>query len=538
LKIKLNQAITSQHATSSDDLLLAYKGLLTEVANAIYPIKDLITNEARLQAILNGLFSSYSDLKLQETSRSLSNSAKVIIIPEFQTGAGGRVDMVIQGIGPSSQGTKEYQPIALELKLIDKDLDKSQPKSEVDKLTQEQNARYAKGAALKTITDSDKMFFMGIVVNIKAKDKNSLILTSDELVSAVVVHSSVFDIEQQRSQKKLKCGSLNQSSRKRRSTNNCLFSWEDIDKFSTEKTNRDIDKIEIDSEKFINYLSTEMSEDKRAQLIDLATHSKVSGSSKSKNSWLKSLGTQQKIFIELSDFLTLHFPHAKMTPIKQSFYLPQFKKVTTKSDHISIGIHWAFSKLSANEHELFLQNLGTLKQLHPRLLRGQPISSNEYKEYFKFKDTLHELSEKFKEKSDLQNNKKLSDLKDTIDSLIGDFTIHLIVGGNRVVIQRRNNLYSYLDSSMGYIDGLKESGNNEQEAHEIEVLQAFEEANILSNRLKAPDYSLINEIREDSFSIELVDQEEASQAIQGEEKQTLISLLKLNVIAYLLKISS
>lgn len=41
LKVKFDQAITSQHATSSDgkDLLPDYKRLLTEIADAIYPIK-------------------------------------------------------------------------------------------------------------------------------------------------------------------------------------------------------------------------------------------------------------------------------------------------------------------------------------------------------------------------------------------------------------------------------------------------------------------------------------------------------------------
>ncbi|WP_395460337.1 ankyrin repeat domain-containing protein [Wolbachia endosymbiont (group B) of Myelois circumvoluta] len=185
LKVKFDQAITSQHASDGEVSLQAYKVLLSEVADAVYPIKDLITNEARLQAILNGLFSSYSDLKLQETS------AKTVIIPEFQVGAGGRVDMVIQGIGPSPQGAKEYTPIALEFKLIGKNLNQDQLKQEVDKLTKEQNIRYAKGAALKAITDSDKMLFMGVVVNVKAKDKNSLILTSDKFVPALVVHSSI-----------------------------------------------------------------------------------------------------------------------------------------------------------------------------------------------------------------------------------------------------------------------------------------------------------------------------------------------------------
>ncbi|MFT4314524.1 MAG: hypothetical protein AB3P11_05550 [Wolbachia pipientis] len=185
LKVKLDEAITSQHASDGEVSLQAYKMWLTEVADTIYPIKDLITNEARLQAVLNGLLSSYSDLKLQETS------AKTVIIPEFQVGAGGRVDMVIQGIGPSPQGTKEYIPIALEFKLIDKNLDEKGMKKEVDKLTKEQNVRYAKGAALKAITDSDKMSFMGVVVNVGTQDKGSFILTSDEFVPALVVHSSI-----------------------------------------------------------------------------------------------------------------------------------------------------------------------------------------------------------------------------------------------------------------------------------------------------------------------------------------------------------
>ncbi|MFP3031923.1 MAG: hypothetical protein ACEY3M_12630 [Wolbachia sp.] len=48
LKAKFDQAITSQHASDGEVSLQAYKALLTEVADTIYPIKDLITNEARL----------------------------------------------------------------------------------------------------------------------------------------------------------------------------------------------------------------------------------------------------------------------------------------------------------------------------------------------------------------------------------------------------------------------------------------------------------------------------------------------------------
>ncbi|MBC6686134.1 ankyrin repeat domain-containing protein [Wolbachia pipientis] len=278
LKVKFDQAITSQHASDGEVPLQAYKALLTEVAGTIYPIKDLITNEARLQAVFNGLLSSYSDLKLQETS------AKTVIIPEFQVGAG-RVDMVIQGIGPSPQGTKEYTPIALEFKLIDKNLDEEGMKKEVNKLTKEQNIRYAKGAALKAITDSDKMLFMGVVVNVKPKDKNSLILTSDKFVPATVVHSSIHMIHPDTVAQSL--GNLNlndcvgQSSRSKRSINNCLFSGDDVEKFSKGKVDENnADKIIIDSEKFLTYVKNSQDEAKNAQLVEFIGDKNIEGDHK------------------------------------------------------------------------------------------------------------------------------------------------------------------------------------------------------------------------------------------------------------------
>ncbi|BAA89627.1 hypothetical protein [Wolbachia sp. wKue] len=276
LKAKFDQAITSQHASDGEVSLQAYKVLLTEVADTIYPIKDLITNEARLQAVLNGLLSSYSDLKLQETS------AKTVIIPEFQVGAGGRVDMVIQGIGPSSQGTKEYTPIALEFKLINKNLDEEGMKKEVDKLTKEQNIRYAKGAALKAITDSDKMLFMGVVVNVKAKDKNSLILTSDKFVPALVVHSSIHMIHPDTVAQSLGKLNLNDcvghSSRSKRSNNDCLFSKGDVEEFSKGKVDENnVDKVIIDSEKFLTYVKSSQDKGKNAQLVEFIGNKNIEG---------------------------------------------------------------------------------------------------------------------------------------------------------------------------------------------------------------------------------------------------------------------
>jgi len=59
--------------------------------------------------------------------------------------------------------------------------------------------------------------------------------------------------------------------RKKRSTNKCLYSWYDVDKFNAEQQNRrNIDGIKIDSWKFLNYIKNVEDEDKRVQLLELA----------------------------------------------------------------------------------------------------------------------------------------------------------------------------------------------------------------------------------------------------------------------------
>lgn len=210
-KIKL----PSSSQISSDIPSGAYWNLFTEIAKIMYPIRDSINNEARLQGCLNGLASSYSDLKIKESFRSSNRNQKIVIIPEFQTGGGGRVDMLIQAIGPSDQGTKEYVPVLLEFKQVksislnqvQKDSLKGLPddvknsrekefliangNKEVEKLTKDQQHRYAQGAAIKAITDGDKVAVMGVLFNTNAKYADTLIFTSKSFTTAVVVHSSI-----------------------------------------------------------------------------------------------------------------------------------------------------------------------------------------------------------------------------------------------------------------------------------------------------------------------------------------------------------
>ncbi|WP_341793893.1 hypothetical protein [Rickettsia endosymbiont of Ceutorhynchus obstrictus] len=287
LKEKFVDALNSQlQANISSD---KYNNLLKKIGEGINPIKSFISKEAHFQAILHGAFSHYSDIKLagEEKTREL-------VLTEFQTGAGGRIDMLIQGIGASVQGTKEYTPVGLELKYDDsiklthtqennllkitdiaEKIQKEQEflndkgKKVVKNLVDEQVNRYSQGAALKAITDSDKIVIMGAVFNAQARNADSLLLTSDSFTSAIVVHSSttVADPNVVAGLSKLCLG----AGRTKRSINDCLYSWDDVDNFNVnKKAPRDLDQIMIDSKKFLEYTKNIQDNNKNSQLLELA----------------------------------------------------------------------------------------------------------------------------------------------------------------------------------------------------------------------------------------------------------------------------
>ncbi|MCL2322973.1 MAG: tetratricopeptide repeat protein, partial [Oscillospiraceae bacterium] len=85
--------------------------------------------------------------------------------------------------------------------------------------------------------------------------------------------------------------------RKREAKGECLFTWEDVDGFNLEKDEkRDLSKIKVDSEKFIDYIK-DLPEGKRNQLIQLADEVKVTGESES---LVNKLIGNQKIMNHLS----------------------------------------------------------------------------------------------------------------------------------------------------------------------------------------------------------------------------------------------
>ncbi|WP_341789706.1 ankyrin repeat domain-containing protein [Rickettsia endosymbiont of Polydrusus tereticollis] len=61
-------------------------------------------------------------------------------------------------------------------------------------------------------------------------------------------------------------------SRSKRSVNDCLYSWEDVDEFNAaeQEDRRNRDKIKIDSEKFLNHIRNTEDNDKRVQLVQFA----------------------------------------------------------------------------------------------------------------------------------------------------------------------------------------------------------------------------------------------------------------------------
>ncbi|WP_264328502.1 ankyrin repeat domain-containing protein [Wolbachia endosymbiont (group A) of Andrena hattorfiana] len=165
-----------------------YSRLLEKIGEGIFPFKSLVNKEAHFHGILNGVFSYYSDLKLQE-----SPETRALVLTEFQTGRGERIDMLVHGIKFVAQGgnAEEYTPIGLELKA-------SRQGKGAQALLREANDQineeYKEGVTYKTLTDGDEVKFIGVVFDKGSNNPNKLILTSrtaeEGFIPVGVVHSS------------------------------------------------------------------------------------------------------------------------------------------------------------------------------------------------------------------------------------------------------------------------------------------------------------------------------------------------------------
>ncbi|OJH31527.1 Phosphocholine transferase AnkX [Wolbachia endosymbiont of Armadillidium vulgare] len=272
LKETFDKALDAQSSSVNE-----YNRLLEKIGEGIFPFKTLVNKEAHFQGILNGVFSYYSDLKLQE-----SPETRALVLTEFQTGRGERIDMLVHGIKFVAQGenTEEYTPIGLELKTSRQG---KGAKALLKEANDQINKEYEKGVTYKTLTDGDEVKFIGVVFDKGAHNANSLILTSrtneEGFIPVDVVHSSTLEIDQQPPRKKFKPNScVKQGGRNKRSVNPCLFSKDDVEKFSKGKVDENnVDKIIIDSEKFLTYIKSSQDERKNAQLIEFIGNKNIEG---------------------------------------------------------------------------------------------------------------------------------------------------------------------------------------------------------------------------------------------------------------------
>ncbi|QJT94995.2 ankyrin repeat domain-containing protein, partial [Wolbachia endosymbiont of Diaphorina citri] len=192
-KVLESQLVSSQDRSQS---IGKYEELFKKIGEAMLPFKNLVEKEAHTQAVFHGAFSHYSDIKLGELQEN-----RALVLTEFQTGRGKRIDMLIHGIkfvGHDSNA-KEYDPVGLELKGPRKDTTADALRDEANKQITDE---YKRGVTYKTLTDGKKVAFMGVVFDKGANSADSLILMSkDEFASVEVVHSSVFSIGQQQCSK-------------------------------------------------------------------------------------------------------------------------------------------------------------------------------------------------------------------------------------------------------------------------------------------------------------------------------------------------
>ncbi len=230
LKETFDAVLESQLASSQDQSqsIGKYKELFGKLGEAMLPFKFLIEKEAHTQAVFHGAFSHYSDIKLGGSQEN-----RALVLTEFQTGRGKRIDMVVHGIKFADQASSatEYDPVGLELK-------GPREGKTADALVKEANdqinTEYVKGVTYKTLTDGKEVAFMGVVFDKGANNADSLILMSkDEFASVKVIHSSIFSFSQQQCSK----------GRKQRSTGMACIDSRDEEEITKEEKERFIKEL-------------------------------------------------------------------------------------------------------------------------------------------------------------------------------------------------------------------------------------------------------------------------------------------------------
>lgn len=161
-----------------------YIDLFKEISKHLFNFKESINSEDDFQAVLQGVFTHYSDAQFR-----VGNNERISVVPEMQSGGGYRVDIGLVG-------KKVF--VGIELK-FDATQGTSKPKmlknTAITTKAQEaenQLARYKEQPNnIKSLTDGDEAAMLWAVFHKKATTPESLIEVRSEFDTFPVVHSSM-----------------------------------------------------------------------------------------------------------------------------------------------------------------------------------------------------------------------------------------------------------------------------------------------------------------------------------------------------------
>ncbi|MCC8398184.1 MAG: hypothetical protein LN569_02615, partial [Rickettsia endosymbiont of Labidopullus appendiculatus] len=164
-----------------------YVKLFKEIAKYLFEFKNLINSEDDFQAVVQGVFSHYSDAQF--------HGERISVVPEMQSGGGYRVDIGLVG-------KKVF--VGIELK-HDNTAGKPDGKYILNGIpittkaqeAEDQLERYKKQPNnIKSLTDGDEAAMLWAVFHRNAEIEDKLIEVRSEFDTFPVVHSSMHVMQQ------------------------------------------------------------------------------------------------------------------------------------------------------------------------------------------------------------------------------------------------------------------------------------------------------------------------------------------------------
>jgi Ankyrin repeats (3 copies) len=169
----------------------------------------------------------------------------------------------------------------------------------------------------------------------------------------------------------------------------------------------------------------------------------------------------QTTYRKFSRSLYQKFPHVEIKAVRQGFYLPAYHARNLETQGRCIAITRAFSQaLFLDQAPAFLTSMENTATLYERSAQGKPLSVREEQERL----ALHQLLNQFESHNARSLPKSLTiktTTYETLQKLTADLSNqkemawHLVIDNHVVSIYHHNNQYTYFDSNIAYISGIK-----------------------------------------------------------------------------------